>query len=89
MQENYSLIGDVRGRGAMMAFELVKDPKSKMPAKEETKAIIKEAYNNGLVLLSAGLYSNVIRTLVPLVVSEEQLQTGLDIIENAVQKIVG
>jgi len=88
MKEKYSIIGDVRGRGAMMAFELVKDRKSKIPAKEETKAIIKEAYNNGLVLLSAGLYSNVIRTLVPLVVSEEQLNQGLDIIENAIKKIV-
>jgi len=62
--------------------------KNKIPAKEETKAIIKEAYNNGLVLLSAGLYSNVIRILVPLVVSEKQLLAGLDIIENAVQKTV-
>ena len=87
MQEKYSLIGDVRGRGAMMAFELVKDRKNKVPAKEETKAIIKEAYNNGLVLLSAGLYSNVIRILVPLVVTEEQLNAGLDIIENAVEKV--
>lgn len=87
MAEKYSIIGDVRGRGAMMAFELVKDRKNKVPAKEETKAVIEEAYKNGLILLSAGLYSNVIRILVPLVVTEEQLNAGLDIIENAVEKV--
>lgn len=86
MQEKYLLIGDVRGRGAMMAMELVKNRITKIPAKEETKAIINEAYNNGLILLSAGLYSNVIRILVPLVVSKEQLQTGLNIFEGAIKK---
>ena len=87
MQEKYSIIGDVRGRGAMMAFELVKDRKNKVPAKEETNALIQEAYKQGLILLSAGLYGNVVRLLVPLVISEEQLQTGLDIIENSLSKI--
>jgi len=58
-----------------------------VPAKEETKVVIEEAYKSGLILLSAGLYSNVIRILVPLVVTEEQLNTGLDIIENAVEKV--
>lgn len=87
MQNKYSLIGDVRGRGAMVAFELVKNRKTKTPAKEETNALIKEAYKQGLILLSAGLYSNVVRLLVPLVISEEQLQAGLDIIENSLSKI--
>jgi len=68
MQNKYSLIGDVRGRGAMVAFELVKNRKTKTPAKEETNALIKEAYKQGLILLSAGLYSNVVRLLVPLVI---------------------
>jgi len=87
MKEKYSMIGNVRGRGVMMAFELVKDRKNKEPANEEAKAVIKEVYKNGLILLSAGLYSNVIRILVPLVVTEEQLNAGLDIIENAVKKV--
>ena len=87
MQNKYSLIGDVRGRGAMVAFELVKNRKTKTPAKEETNALIKEAYKQCLILLSAGLYSNVVRLLVPLVISEEQLQAGLDIIENSLSKI--
>ena len=87
MKNKHSLIGDVRGRGAMVAFELVKNRKTKTPAKEETNALIKEAYKQGLILLSAGLYSNVVRLLVPLVISEEQLQAGLDIIENSLSKI--
>ena len=87
MQSKYSLIGNVRGRGAMVAFELVKDRKNKIPAKEETNALIQEAYKHGLILLSAGIYGNVVRLLVPLVVSEEQLQAGLDIIENSLSKI--
>ena len=87
MREKFEIIGDVRGRGAMMAFELVKDRTTKVPAKEETNAIKKEAYENGLVLFSAGIYSNVIRILVPLVVTVEQLNAGLDIIEKAVAKV--
>ncbi|GAG66036.1 unnamed protein product, partial [marine sediment metagenome] len=71
MKEKYLMIGDVRGRGATMAFKLVKDRKSKVPTKEETKAIIKEAYKKGVMLLSAGIYGNVIRILVPLVITEE------------------
>lgn len=87
MKEKYSIIGDVRGRGAMVAFELVKDRKTKVPAKEETAAIKEEAYKNGLVILSAGIYSNVIRLLVPLVITQEQLNSGLDIIEKSVAKV--
>jgi 4-aminobutyrate aminotransferase/(S)-3-amino-2-methylpropionate transaminase len=87
MKEKYPLIGDVRGRGAMVAMELVKDRSSKDPAKEETKSIIEECYQNGLVILSAGLYSNVIRVLVPLVVTDAQLNSGLGILEKAIGKI--
>jgi len=86
MKDKCLLIGDVRGRGAMLAFELVKDRKTKEPAKEETKNIIREAYRNGIILLSSGLYSNVIRILAPLVITNEQLNTGLDIIERTVNK---
>ncbi|MEN1762333.1 aminotransferase class III-fold pyridoxal phosphate-dependent enzyme, partial [Anoxynatronum sibiricum] len=66
MKDTYSLIGDVRGRGVMLALELVKDRTTKAPAKDETAAIIKECWENGLVLLSAGARGNVIRFLVPL-----------------------
>jgi len=87
MKDKYPIIGNVRGRGAMCALELVKDSKSKTPAKEETKKIIQEAYQNGLILLKAGLFDNVIRILVPLVVTNEQLEEGLDILENAFEKV--
>ena len=85
MQQQYEIIGDVRGRGAMIALELVKDRINKLPAKEETANIVKEAYQNGLILLSAGILGNVIRVLVPLVVTEEQLNCGLDILEAAIK----
>ncbi len=88
MQERFALIGDVRGVGAMMAMELVKDRKSKEPAAEETNAIIKEALQDGLVLAKAGLFGNVIRMLLPLVTPEEQLDEGLDILENAIASVV-
>ncbi|HOE58090.1 MAG TPA: 4-aminobutyrate--2-oxoglutarate transaminase, partial [Bacillota bacterium] len=85
MKEKYSLIGDVRGKGAMVAIELVKDRMTKKPAKEETEKILNEAYQKGLILLSAGMFGNVIRILVPLVVTEEQLNSGMDILEEAIK----
>ncbi|MGQ9601183.1 MAG: 4-aminobutyrate--2-oxoglutarate transaminase [Candidatus Bipolaricaulia bacterium] len=88
MQQRFDLIGDVRGVGAMMAMELVKDRKSKEPAAEETNAIIKEALQDGLVLARAGLFGNVIRMLLPLVTTDEQLEEGLDILESAIARVV-
>ena len=89
MKEKYSLIGDVRGRGAMLAIELVKDRVSKEPAKEETKAIIGECIKNGLVVLGAGVRDNCIRFLMPLVITDEQLHAGMDILDRAIAKITG
>jgi 4-aminobutyrate aminotransferase/(S)-3-amino-2-methylpropionate transaminase len=82
-QGKYPLIGDVRGLGAMVAMELVKDRASKEPAREETAAIIKACYENGLIVMRAGAGSNVIRTLMPLVITDEQLEEGLSILESA------
>jgi 4-aminobutyrate aminotransferase/(S)-3-amino-2-methylpropionate transaminase len=89
LQQRFALIGDVRGVGAMVAMELVKDRQTKEPAAEETSAIIKEAIQNGLVLAKAGLYGNVIRMLLPLVTPEEQLEEGLDILESAIASVAG
>jgi 4-aminobutyrate aminotransferase/(S)-3-amino-2-methylpropionate transaminase len=83
MQDRYSLIGEVRGLGAMVAMELVRDRKTKAPAKEETSDIIHRCHEAGLIVIKAGLYDNVVRVLVPLVVTREQLQEGLDILEQA------
>ena len=87
MQEKYPVIGDVRGLGAMVAMELVKDRETKEPAEEETKLVIKKCYENGLILLKAGTYNNIVRTLVPLVITDDQLEEGLSILEKAIQEI--
>ncbi len=89
MQERFPLIGDVRGIGAMMAIELVRDCHTKEPATAETDAILKACYENGLLILSAGLQGNVIRCLSPLVITEEELDLGLDILERAIEKVSG
>ncbi|HEX2647043.1 MAG TPA: 4-aminobutyrate--2-oxoglutarate transaminase [Candidatus Dormibacteraeota bacterium] len=74
------LIGDVRGVGAMMGMELVRDRKSKEPADKETAAILARARDKGLIILRAGTHHNVIRTLMPLNIPDEQLEEGLDIL---------
>ncbi|MDP8949882.1 MAG: 4-aminobutyrate--2-oxoglutarate transaminase [Actinomycetota bacterium] len=85
IQEKHpDFVGDVRGRGAMLAMELVKDPESKTPDKERTARIVEAALQEGLLLLTAGQYSNVIRTLMPFVISDEELEEGLSILGRAV-----
>jgi 4-aminobutyrate aminotransferase/(S)-3-amino-2-methylpropionate transaminase len=76
-------IGEARGIGAMQAIELVRDRSTKKPAPELVEAAIKRAYERGLLLLRAGLYSNVVRTLVPLTITDTQLGEGLDILEGS------
>jgi len=89
MKEKYSIIGDVKGgKGALVGLEFVKDRCSKEPAMEEVKIIIEECYQNGLILLSGGTYSNAIRPLMPLTITENQLNCGLDILEKAIKKTV-
>ena len=85
MQEKYEIIGDIRGLGAMIGIEFVKNKETKEPAPELTKKIIIECANNGLLVEGAGTYNNVIRFLAPLVISNNQLNAGLDIIENAIK----
>ena len=89
MQKKYDIIGDVRGVGAMQAIEFVKDRETKEPAKDECKAIINECMINGLVVLGAGVRDNCIRFLLPLVITDEQMNAGLDILEKAIAKIAG
>lgn len=89
LQGKYEMIGDVRGLGAMVGFELVKDRQSKEPAKDETAKILAECYQNGLIGLKAGVFDNVVRFLVPLAVTDEQMDQGLDILEKAMAKVLG
>jgi 4-aminobutyrate aminotransferase/(S)-3-amino-2-methylpropionate transaminase len=83
MADRYALIGDVRGRGAMVAMELVEDRGTKAPAKEATSRLIEECYKQGVVILKAGTYDNVIRLLPPLTISEDLLGEGLDVLDKA------
>ncbi|CAM4307175.1 4-aminobutyrate aminotransferase [Bacillus manliponensis] len=85
MKKKYNCIGDVRGLGAMCAFELVKDTETKEPDKALTADICTEANKRGLLLLSAGTYGNVVRVLMPLVITDEQLEEGLDILEESLK----
>ncbi len=87
MQKNYELIGDVRGIGAMQAIELVRDHETKEPASEETVEIIHGALKQGVIFAKAGLYGNVIRMLIPLVMSDEELDEGLDVLESTLDKV--
>jgi 4-aminobutyrate aminotransferase/(S)-3-amino-2-methylpropionate transaminase len=85
----YPEVGDVRGLGAMIAIELVKDRTTKEPAKELTGKLQAEALKRGVILLSAGTLGNVIRVLVPLTVEDAVLQEGLDVMEEAFKAALG
>jgi len=87
MKDKYEIIGDIRGIGAMLGMEFVKNRETKEPAPDETKKIIKECLRNGLLIAGAGIHHNVIRMLLPLVITDEILDEGLDVLENAVAKV--
>lgn len=87
LAERFDSIGDVRGLGAMCAMEIVKDRHSKTPDKEAVGKIVKAAGERGLLLLSAGLYGNVIRLLMPLTITDEQLEEGLQILEESFEAV--
>jgi 4-aminobutyrate aminotransferase/(S)-3-amino-2-methylpropionate transaminase len=86
-QNKYEIVGDVRGKGPMLAMELVKDRETKAPAKAETDKIVKLCYDKGLILLSCGNFGNVIRTLVPLVITDQQLERGFTILEECLHTV--
>ncbi|MBI4830005.1 MAG: 4-aminobutyrate--2-oxoglutarate transaminase [Candidatus Lindowbacteria bacterium] len=85
-KESYTIVADVRGLGAMMAVELVEDRKTKEPAADRTKYIVTACREEGLLTLSCGNHGNVIRILAPLVITDEQLEKGLRILEKAIRK---
>jgi 4-aminobutyrate aminotransferase / (S)-3-amino-2-methylpropionate transaminase / 5-aminovalerate transaminase len=82
-QRRWPIVGDVRGLGGMQAIELVQSQETKAPATEETKQITQYCYEHGLIMITAGTYSNVIRVLVPLVATKGQIDEGLDVLESA------
>jgi 4-aminobutyrate aminotransferase / (S)-3-amino-2-methylpropionate transaminase / 5-aminovalerate transaminase len=84
-QQRWDAIGDVRGLGAMLAIELVHDRDTKNPAPEIASAVVEAAAERGLLLLKSGIYSNCIRVLVPLVVSDGELDEALGVWEQALE----
>ncbi|MDR5695783.1 MAG: 4-aminobutyrate--2-oxoglutarate transaminase [Armatimonadota bacterium] len=87
MAERVSLIGEVRGLGAMVGIELVKDRSTKAPATQETRQILQQAMERGVLVVKAGIYDNVIRVLSPLVITETQLDEALDVLEEAIASV--
>jgi 4-aminobutyrate aminotransferase/(S)-3-amino-2-methylpropionate transaminase len=85
LQASHECIGDVRGIGAMTAMELVHHRSSREPAAALAAGVLREAHARGLALLRAGLYDNVIRLLMPLTISDDELAAGLDILEQALE----
>src|SRR5215472_745817 len=86
-QKKWDLVGDVRGLGGMCAMELVRNAGTREPADTETKQIARYCYEHGLMTITAGTFNNVIRILVPLVVTDEQFDEGLDVIEAALASV--
>jgi 4-aminobutyrate aminotransferase/(S)-3-amino-2-methylpropionate transaminase len=87
--ERFPAIGDVRGLGAMLAIELVVDRETKQPAPDLASAVVSEAASRGLLLLKAGIYSNCIRVLSPLTLSDEELDEALSVWEEALEAALG
>jgi len=88
MKDSCSLIGEIRGIGAMMAIELVKkDLKIKEPAAQETAQIVQECIKNGVFIATAGINKNLLRMLVSLEITDEQLDEALDVLEKAIAKV--
>lgn len=86
LKEEFSDIGDVRGIGAMIGIEFVKDNNPGKPNGELCEKIVKGCATEGLILISAGTFKNVIRILSPLVITDDQLKQGLDILEGQIRK---
>jgi 4-aminobutyrate aminotransferase/(S)-3-amino-2-methylpropionate transaminase len=85
-QERFSMVGGLRGLGAMRGFELVKGPDG-TPATDAAQQLAVHCHENGVVLLVTGIYGHVVRCLAPFVITDEQLEKGFSIIEAGLEKI--
>jgi 4-aminobutyrate aminotransferase/(S)-3-amino-2-methylpropionate transaminase len=88
-QERFPRIGDVRGLGAMLAIELVRDPQTKEPDPERASAVVEAAFERGLLLLKSGIYANCIRVLVPFVITDAQADEALAVWEDSLEAVLG
>jgi 4-aminobutyrate aminotransferase/(S)-3-amino-2-methylpropionate transaminase len=89
LQVRFACVGEVRALGAMVALELVKDGHADSPDPDLTKALVQAAGRRGLVILSCGIYANVIRFLAPLTISEAHLKEGCNLFEQALEEVAG
>jgi 4-aminobutyrate aminotransferase/(S)-3-amino-2-methylpropionate transaminase len=87
-QERWAEIGDVRGLGAMLAIELVRDPATKEPAADLASAVIEEAFRQGLLMIKSGTDGNCIRVLTPLVITDSELDEALAVWEQALEDVL-
>lgn len=86
-QARFPVIGDVRGLGAMLAIEFINGGADRTPNTAAPLRVVSEAYQRGLLLIRAGLYSNCVRTLVPLSITDEELEEGLGVLEQAIAAV--
>ncbi|HET9331609.1 MAG TPA: 4-aminobutyrate--2-oxoglutarate transaminase [Steroidobacteraceae bacterium] len=89
LQVRFPCVGEVRNLGAMVALELVRNGRADAPDAELTKALVQAAGRAGLVILSCGVYSNVIRFLAPLTISDALLKEGCNLFEQALEEVAG
>jgi 4-aminobutyrate aminotransferase/(S)-3-amino-2-methylpropionate transaminase len=87
LQARHAAIGEVRGLGAMVAIELVKNGSADQPDAELTRALVQAAARQGLIILSCGVYGNVVRFLAPLTISDALLGEGLDRLDDALAEV--
>jgi 4-aminobutyrate aminotransferase/(S)-3-amino-2-methylpropionate transaminase len=86
-QKRWPIIGDIRGLGGMQALELVETRESRKPAADETKKVMQYCYEHGVITISAGSYGNVIRLLMPLVITDAQMDEALAVLEGALAAV--
>jgi 4-aminobutyrate aminotransferase/(S)-3-amino-2-methylpropionate transaminase len=86
LKAQYPVIGDVRGKGAMIAIELV-EPGTKTPNAKAVEELVKHCHSNGVLILNAGTYNNVIRFLPPLAITNELLEDALEVLAAGLAKL--
>ena len=86
-QLQFPMVGTIHGMGAMRAIELVRSKETLQPADKETQQVVKYCYEHGVITISAGTYGNVIRLLMPLVISHEQFDEAMNVLEAALQSV--
>jgi 4-aminobutyrate aminotransferase/(S)-3-amino-2-methylpropionate transaminase len=87
LKDRYDVIGDVRGKGPMLAMEFVKDRETKEPYPDAASKVLKESLSKGLLLLKAGLYNNCVRLHPPLTIEDIHIENGLNIIEDSIKAV--